>query len=126
VDYVKIKKQGPHLYPQESIFKKMNNPDAVSPLIDLLEATYGSDFVDDSFHSVKNAVLRTLASIAIIHNRYEDIRSRILSIIDKNISQNDEFRNLYYYLNRLENDVLMNKSTNITLKDAIKLVDRIL
>jgi hypothetical protein len=126
VSHVKNTKVAPQEYHEEAVFKKIIKPEAITPLMDLLEVTYDPDFKDNSSYSVQNVVLDALTGIAISHDRHGEIRERILALIKKKQPENDDVRYLHKYLMRLERNVWLNKSLNITLEDAIQQVDTVL
>jgi hypothetical protein len=126
VSYVRESKVAPQEYHETAIFKKMVTVEAITPLLNLLEVTYEPDFKDNSFYSIQNVTLEALTAIAIGHDRYEEIRRRILAFIHRKQAENDDVRYLHKYLTRLERDVWLNKSMNITLDEAIKQVDGVI
>jgi hypothetical protein len=113
-------------YPEEATLRNIVGRDALPLLIQLLEATYERGFQDNKHYSIHNNIQGALTRIAIANDCFNEVKSRLLDLIERKRSDNDDVRFLHAFIMRLERDVRLNKSTHASLSDAITQVDRIL
>ena len=113
-------------YTIESLIEKsplifLEDVKAIPLLINLLEKSYQSDFIQDDFHRLDSDVLDALSNIALkSDNNYINIKNAVENFISKNskIYKNVNFLNLF--LEKLEQKYYINKSEKIDIEEVIK------
>ena len=113
-------------YPEESTLRNVVSRDAIPLLMDLLELAYENGFVYNKHYSIHNIIQGALTNTTLINDCFDEVKSRILDLIERKKKDNDDVRFLHVYLIRLEKEVRLNKSMKISLSAAIAQVDEIL
>jgi len=94
---------------------------AIPLLINLLEKSYQSDFIQDDFHRLDSDVLDALNNIAL---KSEKNYIKVKNAIENFISKNSEiYKNVYFlnlFLEKLEQKFYITKSEKIDIEEVIK------
>jgi hypothetical protein len=102
------------------VIRKIKTKEAVPLLMDLLEVTFDSKFVQDEYQRVDTAILDALTSIAVECDCYEEISATVKAFIDTNMIKFDNVRFLHNFLRTLERTYYMNRAEKYTLAEAAK------
>ncbi len=113
-------------YTIESLIEKsplifLEDVKAIPLLINLLEKSYQSDFIQDDFHRLDSDVLDALNSIAL---KSEENYFKVKNAIENFISKNSEiYKNVYFlnlFLEKLEQKFYFTKVEKVDIEEAIK------
>ncbi|MFH0735165.1 MAG: TIR domain-containing protein [bacterium] len=108
---------------QGSYFNSFTNKAALPSLYKLIEICYSDEFADAPFYSIKHNILGIIKNIIVANDNLDEVINGLNKIIDKNKTNTPEITNINYSIKDVTNYYYQIKSENISIQEAISLVE---
>ena len=101
------------------------NQDALPILYRLIEVCYTNDFTDAPFYSIKHDVITIIKNIIVNNDNLDEVINELNKIIENKKTTIPEITNINYSIKDITNFYNQVKSENISIDEAIKLVNEL-